>query len=65
VKRRAEWGGDGFSARVDAAWSSFLASVDGWLRIVERRGADELVRTWHDVVDGAVAPDVGYVVSPA
>lgn len=65
VKRRADWGGDGFGARVDTAWSSFLASVDGWLRIVERRGADELVRTWHDVLDGAVAPEIGYVVSPA
>ncbi len=64
AKRRADWGGDGFGARIDVAWSSFLASVDGWLQIVERRGADELVRTWHAVLDGTVAPDVGYVVSP-
>jgi hypothetical protein len=65
VKRRADWGGDDFGARVDTAWSSFLASVDGWLQIVERRGADELVRTWHDLLDGAVAPQLGFVLSPA
>ena len=65
VKRRADWGGDAFDARVDAAWSSFLESVDGWLQVVERRGPDELVRTWLEVVGGAVAPAVGYVVMPA
>jgi hypothetical protein len=64
LKRRADWGGAGFAARVDGAWTSFLASVDGWLRIVERRGADDLVRTWHEVVDGAVTPNVGYVIVP-
>jgi hypothetical protein len=63
VKRRADWGGDGFAARVEAAWSSFLGSVDGWLQIVERRGTDDLVRTWHEVLDGAAPPNVGYVVS--
>jgi len=64
VKRRADWGGDGFGERVDAAWTSFLASVDGWLHIVERRGAEELLGTWRDVLEGAAPPDVGYVVSP-
>jgi hypothetical protein len=61
VKRRADWGGDGFRARVDTAWSSFLSSVDSWLHIVERRGAAELVRTWRELLDGAVQPDVGYI----
>ncbi|MGH9276247.1 MAG: DUF2855 family protein [Acidimicrobiales bacterium] len=65
VKRRADWGGDGFSERVDTAWSSFLTSVDGWLQIVERRGTEELLHTWRDLLDGATPPDVGYVVLPA
>ena len=63
VKRRADWGGDGFGERVDAAWASFLTSVDGWLQVVERTGPEELLRTWSDVLEGAVAPEVGYVVS--
>jgi hypothetical protein len=65
VKRRADWGGAGFGERVDAAWSSFLTSVDGWLHIVERSGTGEVVATWRDVVEGAAPPDVGYVVLPA
>lgn len=65
VRRVADWGADGFSARVESAWSSFLESVDGWLQVVERRGADDLLRTWHEVLEGAAAPNVGYVVSLA
>lgn len=64
VKRRADWGGDGFGERVEAAWSSFLGSVGGWLRIVERRGADEVLATWSEVLEGAAPPDVGFVVFP-
>jgi hypothetical protein len=63
VKRRADWGGDGFDQRVDEAWDAFLQSVEGWLTIVERSG-DELVDTWLEVLDGRAAPDEGYVVSP-
>ena len=64
VKRRADWGEDGFSARVGAASASFLESVAGWLQIVERRGTEDLIRTWQEILDGTVAPDVGYVVLP-
>jgi hypothetical protein len=63
VKRRADWGGDGFDQRVEEAWDAFLESVEGWLTIVERSG-DELVDTWLEVLDGRAAPDEGYVVSP-
>jgi hypothetical protein len=65
VKRRADWGGDGFGERVDTAWSAFLASVDDWLQIVERRGVDALRDTWRDVLEGAAPPSTGYVVLPA
>ena len=64
VKRRGDWGGDGFDERVDAAWSSFLASAAGWLQIVERRGSEELLLTWREVLEGGVAPAIGYVVAP-
>lgn len=63
VKRRADWGGDGFDQRVDEAWDAFLESVEGWLTIVDRPG-DELVDTWLEVLDGRAAPDEGYVISP-
>ena len=64
VKRRADWGAEGFGERVDTAWSAFLASVDDWLQIVERRGTEELVSTWREVLEGSASPDVGYVVTP-
>ena len=63
-KRRADWGGDGFAARVDEAWQAFLSSVDGWLTIAERRGPDAMADTWLDVLEGRTPPDIGYVVSP-
>lgn len=65
VKRRADWGPAGMDQRVDEAWQSFLASVDGWLTIAERRGPDAVAEVWVDVVEGRTPPDVGYVVSPA
>lgn len=63
-KRRADWGPAGLFERVESAWGSFLDSVDHWLRIDERHGFDELADTWRVVVDGGMAPNVGYVVSP-
>jgi hypothetical protein len=65
VKRREDWGAAGFEERVEDAWSAFLASVAGWLRVEERHGPDELEATWREVLDGRTPPDVGYVVSPA
>jgi len=63
VKRRADWGADGFDERVDAAWTAFLESVDGWLQIVER-DASALADTWLEVLEGRARPETGYVVSP-
>jgi hypothetical protein len=63
VKRRRDWGADGMESRIDAAWQAFLASVDGWLTIEERRGPDAMTDTWLEVVDGRTAPNLGYVVS--
>lgn len=62
-KRRAEWGPAGLLERVDAAWEAFLGSVDGWLTIEERHGADALAATWLEVLGGKVPPNVGYIVS--
>jgi hypothetical protein len=65
VKRREDWGGAGFDERVEAAWDAFLASVAGWLQVVERNGDEELAQTWLEVLEGRTPPSVGYVVSPA
>ena len=63
VKRNADWGAGGLDQRVSEASQRFLASVDGWLTIVERRGPDELEVTWREVLDGDAPPSAGYIVS--
>jgi hypothetical protein len=64
VKRRDDWGPDGFAERLESAWDTFLASVAGWLTIAERRGPDAIAEVWLEVLDGRTPPDVGYVLSP-
>jgi Protein of unknown function (DUF2855) len=63
VKRRADWGPGGLESRLSGAQRSFLESVAGWLRIDERVGLEAAGEMWIDLVDGAVPPDVGYVVA--
>jgi hypothetical protein len=65
VRRRADWGAGGLESRLDAAWQGFLASIDGWLTIEERSGPHAMADTWLEVVEGRVAPNTGYVVSPS
>jgi len=64
-KRRADWGPGGLDSRLGEAFDRFLASVDGWLEIVERRGPDEMGATWLEVLEGKAPPQRGYVVSPS
>jgi hypothetical protein len=63
VKRRADWGAEGLESRMEAAWQSFLASVDKWLTIEEHAGFEAITSTWFEVVDGRAAPNAGHVVS--
>lgn len=62
-KRRAEWGQDGFDARLGDAWRSFLAFSDGWLRIVRGSGAADVERVYQEVLEGRARPDEGHVLS--
>lgn len=62
VKRRGDWGPGGFDERVDASWQAFLASVSGWLEIVEVQEPDEIADAWLAVLDGTVAPQQGFIV---
>ena len=62
-KRRAEWGAAGFEQRLGAAWRSFLAFGDRWLRVVHGRGPDAVESTYRDVLEGRARPDQGHVLS--
>lgn len=62
-KRRAEWGADGFQARLGESWNGFVAYSDRWLRIVRGRGPAEVERVYREVVDGLAKPEEGHILS--
>jgi hypothetical protein len=62
VERVAQWGPEGFEARLAAAWTRFIAST-GWLRVVEDKGADAVARHWRALAGGQIDPAEGLVLS--
>jgi NADPH:quinone reductase-like Zn-dependent oxidoreductase len=63
VRRRADWGGDGFDTRLNDAMHAFVASTATWLEIDERTGADALAPAWLEVLEGRAAPASGIVLA--
>ena len=61
-KRHQEWGSEKLRAEMHNAWNEFLESVDGWVTINERKGADEMQATYQEVLQGA-APDQSFTIS--
>ncbi|MDX2232956.1 MAG: DUF2855 family protein [Hyphomonadaceae bacterium] len=62
VKRRKDWGPDGFAARYGAAWSRFMGSAAGWLSIVEEQGPEALEARWRMLLDGKARPEEGFIL---
>ena len=62
VARVAEWGPQGFEARLTAAWTAFMAST-GWLRVTEGRGAADAIAQWQALATGRIDPAEGVVIS--
>ncbi|KPF62673.1 hypothetical protein IP88_14335 [alpha proteobacterium AAP81b] len=60
VARVAEWGNDGFQARLTTALAAFVAST-GWLRIEAIAGADAVVAAWAGLAAGRIDPALGMV----
>lgn len=64
IPRRMEaWGAAGYQERTAAALAAFVEGSKEWLRIERSHGAAAAERTWHEVADGEVPPDVGRIVS--
>jgi NADPH:quinone reductase-like Zn-dependent oxidoreductase len=61
--RTRDWGRDGFRERYDAAWSSFVPVVDGWVDVRVGSGAQALQALWPSLVAGDVDPRAGHVVA--
>jgi hypothetical protein len=63
VKRSKDWGAQGLSERLAAAWTQFCDASDAWLRVERSRGRDALERVYRDVLAGGSDPAVGHIVS--
>lgn len=62
-RRTAEWGGQGLAQRIDGARVGFDAGPGQAMEIAERVGADEILGTWTQAVDGQLDPRHGIICS--
>lgn len=63
AKRVSDWGLQGFSERVAAAWTKFCDASDAWLHVVRSDGREALERVYQETLAGRTNPQDGHVVS--
>jgi hypothetical protein len=63
VKRSKEWGPEGLSQRLAAAWTKFCDASDAWLHVVRSSGRESLERVYQDTLAGRTLPADGHIVS--
>ena len=63
AQRIAEWGRDGFEARLGTAWDSFVESTQGWLEVVTAGGPAAAEHHYRDLLEGRARPAQGIVLS--
>jgi NADPH:quinone reductase-like Zn-dependent oxidoreductase len=63
VKRSKDWGPQGLSQRMAAAWTKFCDASDSWLHVVRSRGPEALERVYQDTLAGRTHPADGHIVS--
>ncbi|MBL8782012.1 MAG: DUF2855 family protein [Alphaproteobacteria bacterium] len=62
-KRLTDWGPQGFEDRIAKATNEFIASVDGWMKIVKGKGKADIERVYKAMVDGKAKPEEGHMLS--
>lgn len=62
-RRTAEWGGHGMAERIDDARAGFDAGPGRAMEITDRVGADEIILSWEQAVDGRLDPRDGIICS--
>lgn len=63
VKRSKDWGPQGLSQRIGAAWTRFCDDSDAWLHVVRGKGPDALARVYADTLAGRTHPADGHILS--
>ena len=62
-KRNQDWGPGGLERNLATAWTTFNASVDGWMKVVEGRGRADVERVYRAMLDGKAKPEEGHMLS--
>jgi hypothetical protein len=62
--RYADWGREGFEARLADAWAAFVPTTTRWLRMETVSGAESASLALGRLVDGGVDPAEGLIVRP-
>ncbi len=62
-KRMADWGREGFDARLASAWRGFLDVAGGWIEVESGSGQADVQRVYDAFVTGTADPSRGYVLS--
>jgi NADPH:quinone reductase-like Zn-dependent oxidoreductase len=63
AKRTAEWGREGFEARLADAWCPYLQWCGSWLEVIEADGPKALEQAYLDLLDGRIDPAKAHVLS--
>jgi hypothetical protein len=63
-QRIADWGADGFRARVAAAWHNFETSAATWLQLREHTDFEAMGAVYSAVLDGRSRPNQAHIVVP-
>ncbi|MCZ6642797.1 MAG: DUF2855 family protein [Gammaproteobacteria bacterium] len=62
-KRNEDWGPGGVEARFSDAWERFTSVVGDWITVRNVEGRNGVERTYMEMLNGQVTPDIGYVLS--
>ena len=62
-KRGDDWGTAELEKRVGEAWHPFADWANGWLEVQRGEGREDLERTYLEVLDAKVGPEIGPILS--
>jgi hypothetical protein len=62
-KRTRDWGPQGLTQRLGAAWTRFCDASDAWLHVVRASGREALERVYRDTLAGRLPPADGNILS--
>ncbi len=62
-KRADDWGPTAYEGKLTDAWRAGVAWSDGWLEVVDGKGADAVVAAYLTVLRGETPPHRGHVLS--